>query len=179
MLDDKDHIELQDEVLELGAAFASSIFEARKLQISFWDKLVILDAGTLALSINATTAFRGHIVGDGGVGFLFAAWKLLIVSMVLAVLAQWLGSLSTQHFPMAVSSKLIADRRIRLRYKGADIFDGTPEAIKASSLKSFRIDRSLWITAVSLGMASLVLMIYAFVFLGRFGLVNSHTFLVR
>lgn len=168
---------LQDEVLELGAGVAPAQIEARKLQIGFWDKLVILDAGTLALSINAATAFRGHTVGDGGVGFLFAAWKLLVVSIIFACLAQWLGSISAQHLPVASTGKLIADRRVRLRIIGADIFDGTPEETRSQSIRYFRIDKITWLLAVFFGTLALALMIFALIYLCRFGSVNLSRFL--
>ena len=64
--------------------------ELDKLKISFWDKLVIVDAGALALSLTAAGFFRGHSHGDGGVGYLLAAWKLLIGSMAFAIMAQWI-----------------------------------------------------------------------------------------
>lgn len=66
------------------------VIEMVKLQISFWEKLVVLDATTLALSFTASGFFREHLIGDGGVGYLAAAWKLLFGGIVFALIAQWL-----------------------------------------------------------------------------------------
>ena len=67
---------------------ASNIVEISKLRVAFWERLVILNAGTLALSLTATSLVRTHVVGDGGVGYLRAAWKCLIFSIMSALIAQ-------------------------------------------------------------------------------------------
>ena len=179
MPNDKDPIELQDEVLELRATIAPSQVEALRLSISFWEKLVILDGAALTLSVTSATAFRGHTVGDGGVGYLFAAWKLLLLSIIFAAIAQGLGANSAQHLPLAAAGKLIADRRMRLRLMGLDIFDETPERMKTLSKKSFMVDAILWGTAESTGLIALFFMIVALVYLYRFGVVNLPTFLSK
>ncbi len=55
-----------------------------RLQIGFWEKVVVLDAATLAASFTAIGMFREHLFGDGGVGYLEAAWKLLFSGMAFA-----------------------------------------------------------------------------------------------
>jgi hypothetical protein len=49
------------------------IVEFVKMQIGFWEKLVVLDAATLAASFTASGIFREHFTGDGGVGYLATA----------------------------------------------------------------------------------------------------------
>jgi hypothetical protein len=177
MSTDKDPRELQDEILGIAESIPAIAIEARKLHIGFWEKLVILDAGTLALSLTAATAFRGHTVGDGGVGYLFAAWKLLISSIICATVAQWLAATSTQHLPLAIYAKLMADRMDRLQIAGKNIFDGTPADMTRQSKRAAKIDRRLWIFAASAGIIAIFLMIAALVYLSRFGAINLCTFL--
>src|ERR1700753_207378 len=62
-----------------------------KLQVGFWEKLVVLDAATFAASFTAVGLFRDHPLGDGGIGYLEAAWKLLLSGISLLLLAQWLA----------------------------------------------------------------------------------------
>jgi hypothetical protein len=61
------------------------------MQIGFWEKLVVLDAATLAASFTASGIFRQHLIGDGGVGYLAAAWKLLLCGVAFALLSQWVA----------------------------------------------------------------------------------------
>src|ERR1700758_48025 len=103
MSEEKSATQIADEMI--GASMqelVSPAAEVQKLHISFWDKLVLLNAGTLTLSFTAAASFHGHTIGDGGVGYLFAAWKLLILSMIFALLAQWLGAISVDHVTAAV-----------------------------------------------------------------------------
>lgn len=76
---------------------APEILEITKIRIGLWDKVAILNAGTLALSLSAFASFRGHTIGDGGVGYLFAAWKLMILAIVCSLGAQWAATVSTTY----------------------------------------------------------------------------------
>jgi hypothetical protein len=81
----------------------SPIVDFVKMQVAFWEKLVVLDAAILAASFTAATGiFRDHLTGDGGVGYLVAAWKLLLCGLALCLLAQWIaipGAIATSgHF---------------------------------------------------------------------------------
>lgn len=73
-----------------------------KMLISYWDRLVVLNAGIFALSFTAAIALREHAVGDGGIGYLFSAWKLLISSIACALLAQIAASLSAGHLKIVI-----------------------------------------------------------------------------
>jgi hypothetical protein len=84
--------------LEKSYDDTSDSIELAKLRISFWEKLVILDASALALSLTAAGFFRGHFIGDGGSGYLLAAWKLLLISCIFAVAAQWSATLEASYF---------------------------------------------------------------------------------
>lgn len=67
------------------------IVEFVRMQIAFWEKVVVLDAATLAASLTAIGAFYDRFSGDGGIGYLSAAWKLLFCGLALCLLAQWIA----------------------------------------------------------------------------------------
>lgn len=79
-----------DSVDEIYTDSAPAV-EFVKMQIGFWEKLVVLDAATLAASFTASGIFREHVVGDGGVGYLAVAWKLLFCGIALCIAAQWVA----------------------------------------------------------------------------------------
>lgn len=86
-----------------------------RMQVSFWEKLVVLDAATLAASFTASGIFRDHLIGDGGIGYLAAAWKLLMWALALCLLAQWLAipgamAISEKYYGMRVLSLLNKSR---------------------------------------------------------------------
>jgi hypothetical protein len=74
MSDRQDPIDAIDDIYTDSAP----IVEFVRMQISFWEKLVVLDAATLAASFSASGVVREHLSGDGGVGYLAASWKLLL-----------------------------------------------------------------------------------------------------
>lgn len=92
------------EVLEDLYAVTPEILEIVKLRIAFWDKLVILNAGSLALSVSAAASFRGHTIGDAGVGYLFASWKLMILAIVFSMIAQWAATSSATYLRRQLTS---------------------------------------------------------------------------
>jgi hypothetical protein len=67
-----------------------SLVEMAKLRISFWEKLVVLNATVVGASFTATALLKDRLVGDAGVGYLVAAWKLLFGGIVLCLIAQFL-----------------------------------------------------------------------------------------
>ena len=175
--DEKSATRLQDEVFRLAEAVASSQVEARKVLIGFWEKLVIFDAAGLALSINAATVFRGHTSGDGGAGYLLAGWKWLLLSICLIALAQWVGSLSKQHLPLAAIAKLTNSRRARLKLMNADIFDEDLGSSLEVQGGLFRTERSLWLIAVVSGFTALccaVRALYELAILGKSTFIPSY-----
>jgi hypothetical protein len=87
------------------------LVEFVKMQIGFWEKLVVLDAATLAASFSASSMLHEHFSGDGGVGYLAAAWKLLLWGITLCLLAQWVAftgamAISGHYYGMRVLSLL-------------------------------------------------------------------------
>lgn len=89
----------------------SPIIDFVKMQIGFWEKLVVLDAATLAASFTASGMFREHLNGDGGFGYLAASWKLLLFGIILCLLAQWIAipgaiAISNYYYGMRVLSLL-------------------------------------------------------------------------
>jgi hypothetical protein len=150
-----------------------------KMQIGFWEKLVVLDAATLAASFTASGIFRDHLTGDGGVGYLAAAWKLLCWGLALCLLAQWIAipgaiAISGYYYGMRVLSllnKLVAQ-------VSAQGDRPTPEYLKISSeiiAQSPKL-RSRAQTcsrlAGALGSAGLLASISALYWLYRFAHVN-------
>lgn len=66
--------------------------EHLRLVVSFFDKLVILNGGTLAITFSALFAFHNsNPKGKIDTADLFIAWKLLIASTVAALLCSWLN----------------------------------------------------------------------------------------
>ncbi len=87
------------------------IVEFVKMQIGFWEKLVVLDAAILGASFTVSAVFTTHVIGDGGVGYLAAAWKLLLCGISLCLLAQWVAipgaiAISGHYYGMRVLSLL-------------------------------------------------------------------------
>ncbi len=62
-----------------------------KLEIGFWEKIVVLDSAILGLSFTSVAFLRIHAAGDGGVGYLVAAWKLLFFAIGSFMVAQWIA----------------------------------------------------------------------------------------
>jgi hypothetical protein len=86
------------------------------MQVAFWEKLVVLDAAILAASFTAGNGiYRNHLVGDGGVGYLSVAWKLLLCGLVLCLFAQWLAIPGA----IAISGHLYGMRALSLLNKSA------------------------------------------------------------
>jgi hypothetical protein len=86
----------QDQItsaLRTMEGLTDKLAELVKLQISFFDKLIILNGGTLAVSFTAATGFHTHFAGKQPVAAndLFSAWQLLIISIVLSLVSNWLN----------------------------------------------------------------------------------------
>ena len=83
----------------LGELYGNNpgLIEIAKIKLSFWDKLVVLDVGSLALLFSVAGANHHSWIGDGGIGYLSATCKLLILSIGAAVSAQWFGVASTTY----------------------------------------------------------------------------------
>ena len=105
---------LIDKAVELIAELQTATDTARdiaKMRISAWEKLTVLNAGSIALSFTAASGFRGHMRFDGAIGYLFAAWKALAVSIMLAVFAQLVAVRSAGRLQARVTA-LIQKTRI-------------------------------------------------------------------
>ena len=150
-----------------------------KTRISFWEKLVLVDAGALTLSLSAATAFRGHTVGDAGVGYLFGAWRLLLLSIALATMAQWLTasainsqSLSTYELLM---SKRMGDLRVKVMPK---LHKPLTQWAKEANKKA--VKAGLYEKLGSLfGAGSVLSMLLSLFLLAKFGRVNLPVFLLK
>jgi hypothetical protein len=85
----------------MDQAHASSLFqlEAVKLRLAHNEKLVALCAGILALSFTASVAFRGeHLRNAVVLHDLLWSWRLFVVAIVAAVVANWLGITGLANF---------------------------------------------------------------------------------
>jgi hypothetical protein len=151
---------------------------ARKVYIAFWDKLVLLEGGTLALSLSAATAFRGHTVGDGGVGYLSSAWKFLLASIIVAVIAQWIAALSWLTLSRYFFYGTLELRLTRLSPEEKQQLNSGAEGRLAKRAKDMRqLDNYLWVTANLCGALSVLLLVIGFLRLVHFGEVNVASFL--
>jgi hypothetical protein len=151
-----------------------------RLQIGFWEKLIVLDAATLAASFTAIGMFRDHLVGDGGGGYLQAAWKLLFCGIALCLLAQWLAipgaiAISGHYYAMRVLALL--QRSSRQQESEQD----TQRRLQYEPIQSAIVAESPWLSskakyisrvAGGLGSLGLLSSICAFYWLYRFAQVN-------
>ena len=79
-----------------------------RLQIGFWEKLIVLDAATLAASFTAIGMFRDHLVGDGGGGGPTGGLEALVLRNCLVPVGAMAGDPGSH-----------CDQRALLRYEGA------------------------------------------------------------
>ena len=151
------------------------IIDFVKMQVAFWEKLVVLDAATLAASFTASGVFRDHFTGDGGVGYLTAAWKLLTWGLALCLLAQWFAisvamTTSRQYYGMRVLSLLnessadISAKASQYRSSASAIIAQTPKLRSQAEIYS-RV-------AQVLGSAGLLASMTALYWLNRFARAN-------
>jgi hypothetical protein len=86
-------------MMEKAQTSSTLILEAIKLRMAHQEKLVILNAGTLALSFSAITAYHAqHSQSSVSTGSLQHAWQLLMCAIVLSLNANWLCVYSTTHY---------------------------------------------------------------------------------
>jgi hypothetical protein len=162
---------------------SSAYFEFVKLQIDFWSKLVVLDAATLALSFTASAFFRDHLLGDGGIGYLVAAWKTLAYGISFSLVAQWwaipgAASMRGHYAGMRVLTLLnrafaeSAERGERLEPNYVQL----SSAVVSKSPKLHRRGQIYGYFAGVSGLAGLVFSLAAFYWLYRFAAVNVSVF---
>ena len=143
-----------------------------KMQVAFWEKLVVLDAATLAASFTASGIFRERLIGDGGFGYLSAAWKLLMCGLALCLLAQQIAipgviAISGHYYGMRVLSLLNkAEREVQAQTKPVI------SAIIAQSPRLLIQARVYSRLAGALGSAGLLSSIAALYWLYRFAQIN-------
>ena len=179
--DEKELEELYEALDAVVAEHLATEGDARdivKTRIAFWDKLVVLNAGTLALTFSAASSFRGHSIGDGGVGYLFAAWKLLSASILLAIFAQWAAGNFIAHYHVALKANLF-NRRFesllrKLKKAGGNIdedHDSWQAIRKAANFNFGQVDR----ISIIAGLLAQGLTYVAFLWVYLFARVNLKT----
>lgn len=150
-----------------------------KMQLGFWEKLVVLDAATLAASFTASGIVREHMIGDGGVGYLMAAWKLLFCGISSCLLAQSIAIPGA----IAISGHYTAMRVLSLLNRSADemLARGNRPGADYLEISSKIVSESPWLSskakgfsrfAGALGSLGLLASIVAFYWLYRFAQVN-------
>jgi hypothetical protein len=148
-----------------------------RLQIGFWEKVVVLDAATLAASFTAIAMFRANSFGDSGVGYLEAAWKLLFSGIALCLLAQWLAipgiiAISGHNYAMRILSLLNRTSVEKAGFFRLQEYKQIESAIVAEAPWLDAKGRYLSRTAGALGSLGLFASIGAFYWLYRFAQVN-------
>lgn len=159
------------------------ILELTKIRIGFWDKLVILNAGSLALSVSAAASFRGHTIGDGGVGYLLASWKLMILAIGCSMVAQWAATGSATYLRRQLTSlkthRKLTSIQAMLTNAGVDTPAGlrklTADASEDVGLGQ-RYARPFERIAHYVGTASQICTVWSFYYLYRFANVNLGRF---
>jgi hypothetical protein len=171
-----------DSLKELGAIAMQSAYDSVegsrdliKIRIGIWDKLTVLNASTLALSFTAASAFHTHAVGDGGVNYLFASWKLLIISIGLAAFAQHVAATAIEQL-QGHAMAMIFNRKLdaMVNYatdKGVDVATGN-QALTDLAKAAASEKRPIAHIAYYAGFAAQVLTVVAFYWLYRFARVN-------
>ena len=87
----------------------SPLIESVKLQLAFWEKVVVLDAAILGLSQTASLFFLGRLSGDGAVGYLNAAWRLLFWGTGFALFAQLIALAGLRESSGALRGRRVLD----------------------------------------------------------------------
>ena len=149
-----------------------------KLEIGFCEKLVVLDAATLAASFTAIGMFRTNPIGDGGVGYLEAAWKLLFFGIGFCLLAQWLVipgiiAVSGHDYAMRILALLNRAPTDQAGFFRLQEYKQIRSAIVAESPWLDRKGRYFLRTASGLGSLGLLCSIGAFYWLYRFAQLNA------
>jgi hypothetical protein len=169
-----------DERLALMMKEAHSValyqLEPIKLRISHHEKLAGLCAGTLALSITAATAFHPeHKQLMTALPSLLHAWELLMVSIALAVVSNWLtvtgmANLGNWHFTSQIGVQFslveVALKKLAPEYAANERSNWDKEAAKGPG--HFRMGNFMVRSGAGVGFAAQVIAFCGFVSLFLF-----------
>jgi hypothetical protein len=97
---------------DIDNILSGPVGEFLKHRISYFDKLIILNGGTLALSFSAAATFYAHAhAAANGTHIPFdsvlTAWKLLMFSIVAALVSNWLTIIANEKVYVLEAIKLI------------------------------------------------------------------------
>ncbi len=155
-----------------------------KMQVAFWEKLVVLDAAILAASFTAVGALHDRFAGDGEIGYLAAAWKFLICGLALCLLAQWIairGAIAICGYYSGMRVLSLLNKLIRQASARGE--QQSPEYLKLSSEIVRKSPHLRWRRAFcsriagALGSMGLLASIAALYWLYRFARVNISSLL--
>jgi hypothetical protein len=170
-------------LLSAADAQLSRGIELLVLRVGFYDKLVILNGGTLALSFTAATGLHGHLNPSKPALLpqdLFLAWELLMFSIVGSVICNWLSMSSVTSQSNFITEKvtglhaawaLLALRAIKPEIQ--HIAPTPDEKIEAAKQKSARILGSV---GAYFGLLSQLATFTSYIFLFRYAKANLLNF---
>jgi hypothetical protein len=158
--------------------------EFLKHRISYFDKLIILNGGTLALSFSAAATFyaraaasKTHFQSNS----LLTAWQLLMFSIVAALVSNWLTMSANQKSYTLAATRLI---RLRMLASLAYIRDAVPnisvdmtpaietKEIAAKELTHSRVAKWADNVALFLGFLSQLATVASYFYLYKFAGAN-------
>lgn len=167
--------ELTEALFRETNAFVAGCTDSLKARSAFSEKLIVLNGATLALSFSAASTFheRGAIAIAGS-SFLFSAWRLLIASIILALMGQWVGVTSSANALASGSGALLRERlgmwenELR-KLTQSDAPSGTLEADMARRIMKARRAVTIGERLTNwLAVAAQILTISSFIFLYKF-----------
>jgi hypothetical protein len=79
-----------DNLTKSGERFSAQSNAAAKMMIDFYDRLIILNGGTITLSLTIIGMLvkAGHPLPNGK-GFIFSSWICFVISLISAILRNW------------------------------------------------------------------------------------------
>jgi len=102
---------------EIVNRILSSAQEYLKFQVSFFDKLIVLNGGTLALSFSAAITVHSRIPSFQPVfSDILTAWKLLMVAIIAALLCIWCSIRANQVTSQVLWSRNDKNSAIIIKY---------------------------------------------------------------
>lgn len=169
-------------IKECGTVLIQTVYDSLdgqrdliKIRIGIWDKLTVLNAGTLALSFTAASAFHAHANGDGGVGYLFASWKLLIISIGFACFAQHVAALALERLQGYATGHLfkrkLEDLHTEATESGVALTSDTPQMKSIKDVTEASM-QGIGQVAMAAGFIAQILTVAAYFWLYRFARTN-------
>jgi hypothetical protein len=164
-------------------AYFSRGFEIERQRITFYDRLILLAAGTLTLSFTAATSFQAKS-GNAAIadaGYLTTEAILLAISIACALAFSWLTLSSLIFANRAITTDTsIANRKFSSMLASSMLFhwthDVVPEADHMEYERAMRRAKLTRILAAVFAIASLLTFLTAYIFFFLFVYANLFHF---